>query len=84
MKYSRLLGICLIGIVSLFSVPPLHADEQIIAFVDNDAFPYKWKENGKYIGALFDIVQEAKRRTGIDFKMYPVPSKRLHPTVENR
>lgn len=82
MKNSQLLGACLLGIVSLLSVYPLHADEQIIAFLDTEAVPFKWKENGKFIGPLLDIVQEAKRRTGIDFKMIPMPTKRLYYATE--
>ena len=83
MRYSKLLGVCLIGVVTLLPVRSLHADEQTIAFLDNEAVPFKWKENGEFVGPLLDIAREAKRRTGIDYKILPMPVKRLLYSVEH-
>lgn len=81
-KLSQLLGVCLVGVVTLFLAPPLHADEQTIAFANTEAITLKWKQDGKWTGPFIDIIQEVKRRTGIDIKVIPMPGKRLLYAVE--
>ena len=83
MRYSQLLGVCLIGVVTLLSVRSLQADEQKIVFLDTDAIPFKWKENGEFVGPLLDIAREVQRRAGIDYKILPMPAKRLLYSLEH-
>ena len=83
MRYTQLFVVCLISIVSLFLARPLHAGEQQIVFLDNEAVPFKWKENGEFVGPLLDIIREVRRRAGVDFKIQPMPAKRLLNSVEH-
>ena len=44
---------------------------------DTDAFSYKWKVKGKYVGPFIDIINEVSKRTGYKINLKPLPIKRL-------
>ena len=48
-----------------------------MAFIDTDAVPFKWAENGKRIGPIIDIMAEAARRADLAVELVPLPAKRI-------
>jgi len=55
-----------------------------LKFVYNNtnSVPYKWRENGEFVGPLFDIIREVSRRTGIEIKTTAYPAKRVQMLLE--
>lgn len=54
-----------------------------IAFLKTNAVPFKWEENGEFVGPMLDIVREVAKRTGIEMIPVPFPPKRLFHDVES-
>ncbi|MBI9085943.1 MAG: ABC transporter substrate-binding protein [Desulfobacterales bacterium] len=48
-----------------------------MAYIDTDAVPFKWKENGNGVGPIMDIMAETARRSGVDAVFVPLPAKRI-------
>ncbi|MBU1169393.1 MAG: transporter substrate-binding domain-containing protein [Proteobacteria bacterium] len=48
-----------------------------IAFNDTVSKPWKWKENGNYVGPFLDVMQEVANRSGIKITLNPLPWKRV-------
>lgn len=48
-----------------------------MAFIDTDAVPFKWADNGKRIGPIIDIMTEAARRADLAVKLVPLPARRI-------
>jgi polar amino acid transport system substrate-binding protein len=48
-----------------------------IAFNDTISKPWKWQENGHYVGPFLDLMDEIARRSGITLTLEPLPWKRV-------
>ena len=48
-----------------------------MAFNNTVSKPWKWKENGKFVGPFIDVMQQVADRSGIHVELKPLPWKRV-------
>jgi len=48
-----------------------------MAFNNTVSKPWKWKENGKFVGPFIDVMQQVADRSGLHIELRPLPWKRV-------
>ncbi|WP_319406100.1 transporter substrate-binding domain-containing protein [uncultured Desulfosarcina sp.] len=83
---GKIKAACFVGILFFSTIPfadSVHADQLLVmAFNDTTSKPWKWKDNGKYIGPFIDVIQEVADRSGIKVMLVPLPWKRALKMIE--
>jgi len=80
-KNQMVIGSWLIGMMlfsGIFSLCSAQADQPLVmAFNDTTSKPWKWEENGKYVGPFMDVMQEVADRSGVKVVLKAMPWARV-------